>query len=353
MSKRTIISAEIRLLNRVKSKKIWTIVAMIMIFGIFTASAVLFNIYSIGAGWKGDGNSELAATNSDVSSESDLDNENPDNEENNIASKTDADEPDDKLSSESGTEENSSNESTEVSTEDNTEENTNFQVPETSLPDVETIEGNDWYNSDLYKSRDVHEVGDSYFDSTIFIGDSRTEGLTLYGGQNNLKSFSYKGLSVDKINTEKCINIDGVRYTVAEAIEKTNYDNYYIQFGINELGWIYVDKFAEDISTLIDVIYEHNPDANVYVSNILPVTKTVSDTDSVFNIENVKKFNDSLYNMCVERGDVIYLDVASSVSDSEGYLPEEASADGKHCNADYCKRIIKYIRLHTYERVTG
>ena len=54
--------------------------------------------------------------------------------------------------------------------------------------------------------------------------------------------------------------------------------------------------------------------------------------------------------MCQDRKDVIYLDIASAVMDEEGYLPEEASTDGIHCNADYCKRIIQYIRNNTYTK---
>ncbi len=228
-------------------------------------------------------------------------------------------------------------------------ESTEFEVPDTVLPDVEDVTGNDWFDTAVYET--IPPVTDSYFDDTIFIGDSRTEGMELYGGQKNMNTFSYKGLSIDKISTERCIPVDGVNCTVEEAIAKTDYKNYYIQFGINELGWVYVDKFSDGVSHLIDIILEHNPEAVIYVSSVVSVTKSTSDTDSVFNIKNVEKFNTALYDMCKARGDVVYLDLSASVADENGYLPEEASTDGKHCNADYCRRMIKYIRMHAVQRI--
>ena len=220
----------------------------------------------------------------------------------------------------------------------------------TSLKPLKDIKYDDSY--DMFRfERDYTLADDSYFDKTVFIGDSRTEGLSMYGGQSNMNAFAYKGLTIDHIDDEKVINVDGNSLTVVEAINATNYDNYYIQFGINEIGWAYVDIFTEDISELIDVIYKHNPDATVYVSNVAPVTKSISDGDKViFNIDNIKKFNKALRDMCHDRGDVIYLDIAASISNDEGYMPEGHSADGKHYNADLAERMVRYIKTHRYKK---
>lgn len=315
-----------------KQDKKKAIVIMMAMIVVLTASLLLFFVCDMGAGvhprYTEDNLPKL--NNEEVSNKPD-------------ATSGDA------VSEQPPAEENTGTEYSEEDTSQPQEDSTDFEVPETSLPDVSLVEGNDWFDKEKFEP--VGPVADSYFDKTVFIGDSRTEGLALYGGQKNMNTFSYKGLSVDKVTTEKCIPLDGENYTVEEAIERTDYQNYYIQFGINELGWIYVSKFADDVSSLIDVIFRHNPDAVVYVSSIVPVTKELSDQDDVFNLTNVQKFNDSLYEMCQERGDVIYLDVGASVSDEAGYLPKEATTDGRHCNVDYCKRMIKYIRTHAVQKV--
>ena len=53
--------------------------------------------------------------------------------------------------------------------------------------------------------------------------------------------------------------------------------------------------------------------------------------------------------MCGSYDQVIYLDVAHSVS-VDGVLPEDAGIDGKHCNKKYCLKMMDYIRKNVYVR---
>lgn len=226
-----------------------------------------------------------------------------------------------------------------------------FEVPETSLLPVEDIQGNNWCDESYYK-KTQNMVDIRYFSKAVFVGDSRTEGLVLYSGLPNINGFCYKGLTVNKLTSSADIYVDGYGsgYTCYDAISLVPYDSYYCSFGINELGWVNIDVFIDYFNDLLDHIKSVNPDAVVYVQNILPISKSESDSTSIFTQERINLFNEELLTMCQERKDVIYLDVASAVTDSEGYLPEEASSDGIHCNADYCKRIIQYIRCNTYTK---
>lgn len=227
-----------------------------------------------------------------------------------------------------------------------------FIVPETTLPAVEEVEGNNWYNEELYQLVSEEPVDLNHFNNAVFIGDSRSEGLILYSGLPNLNGFCYKGLSVDKLESEANIFITGYEgeYTCYDAISMVPYSSYYCMFGINELGWNSIDVFVEDFSAMIDHIKSVNPEAIIYVESILPVSKIKSEESDIYNQERINEFNAKILEMCQTRGDVIYLDVSSAVIGEDGYLPEEASPDGVHCNADYCKRIIQYIRCNVYEK---
>lgn len=226
-----------------------------------------------------------------------------------------------------------------------------FEVPETSLPPVEEIQGNNWFDESYYK-KSKNMVDIRYFSKVVFVGDSRTEGLVLYSGLPNINGFCYKGLTVNKLTSSANIYVEGYGngYTCYDAISLVPYDSYYCSFGINELGWVNIDVFIDYFNDLLDHIKSVNPDAVVYVQNILPISKSESDSTSIFTQERINLFNEEILAMCQERKDVIYLDVASAVTDAEGYLPEEAASDGIHCNADYCKRIIQYIRCNTYTK---
>lgn len=225
-----------------------------------------------------------------------------------------------------------------------------FVIPETSLPPVEEIKGNDWCASMYEKVDKMMPL--SYFDNTVLIGDSRTEGLVLYSGLNNINGFCYKGLNVSSLDSDSCITMPGYggKYTCYQAISMTSYDNYYCMFGINELGWYSLDVFIEDFSALIDYIKLANPNATIYVEGVIPVCRSKEAEGGVFTKDRVEEFNALILQMCKERNDVIFLDVGAAVRDEEGYLPEEGSPDGIHCNADYCKRVLQYIRCNTYSR---
>lgn len=233
-----------------------------------------------------------------------------------------------------------------------TYEGMDYDVPETVLGPVEDVNPSNWYDESLYEKNE-ELVNLSYFNKVCFIGDSRTEGLVLYAGIPNINGFYYKGLSVDKLSTDKVISIPGMGsgYTCYEAVMATDFDAYYLMFGVNELGWVYVDKFTEKMSEFIDYIKTVNPDAVIYVQSILPVSLSSSQKSDVYNQDRVNMYNEELLKMCQERGDVIYLDSAAAVMDEDGYLPEEASTDGIHCDINYVKRLIQFYRYNTFKKI--
>lgn len=236
---------------------------------------------------------------------------------------------------------------TEATTEEPTEENTSdyLQYVETDHPDL-SKKGDDWYNKDVYVP--VNASDDAFFDTALLIGDSRTEGLVLYTGLSNLDAFCSKGLNIEKVMTDPVVELeDGSMVTVLDALNYKHYDNIYISFGLNELGWAYDFLFIEAYQTFIDAVKEVEPDATIYVENILPVSKALSEEDEIYNNPKIESYNMLLKEMCQGYEDVIYLDVASSVAVG-GVLPADASTDGRHCNRDYCEKWLNYIRQNVY-----
>lgn len=193
-------------------------------------------------------------------------------------------------------------------------------------------------------------VDESYFDDALFIGDSRTQGFILYSGLANTTAYAGKGLAVNKISTDAVVTENGQDYTVSQALENHpgEFKKVYLMFGVNELGWSYPEKFKESYQQVVEEVKTTQPDATIYVQSILPVSKEKSNSSDVYNMERVNLFNGLLQEMAEEEG-VIYLDVASSVTDSEGYLPEDASTDGVHLNKAYCQIWLQYLEEHTAE----
>lgn len=192
------------------------------------------------------------------------------------------------------------------------------------------------------------KVDSTWFDGTVFIGDSRTEGLILNTGLNNAIEYTHKGLMVDTVFTKPAVNIDGTKVTVMDALKMTQFDKVYIMLGINETGWPYKDVFINKYGKVIDAVKEINPGAQIYVQQILPVSKEVSGTHSYIKNEKIAEYNELLQEMAEEK-QVYFVAAAEAVAGEDGTLPDDAATDGIHLKKEYCVKWLDYLETHTVQ----
>lgn len=189
-------------------------------------------------------------------------------------------------------------------------------------------------------------VSDKYFDDALFIGDSRVEGLQLYGNIKNATYYTAKGLTVTELLTKPFVKTPDGKKTLEAMLTAHKFGKIYIKLGVNELGWPYPEKFAEAYGKLLDKVIELEPDALIYVQSILPVTAKKAADGNVYTNKKVDLFNERINELCRERG-LVYLNVREAVMDENGALPEDAAADGIHLNKKYCALWCDYLRTHT------
>lgn len=215
---------------------------------------------------------------------------------------------------------------------------------------IEVVHGDNQYDATVYVGYEG-VVDSSYFSDALFIGDSRTEGFFLYTGLTGVDAYYSKGLNVESIFEDKIVKNGKKKQTVIEALQEKQYAKIYIMFGVNELGWAFDYLFEEKYAELVDAITESQPQAVVYVQNILPISAARSEQDEIYNNDKVNRFNELIKDMCASRPQVIYLDVASSMRDETGALPVGASQDGVHCTKEYCIVWLNYLKSNTFERL--
>lgn len=189
-------------------------------------------------------------------------------------------------------------------------------------------------------------VDSSYFDDAVFIGDSRTEGMITANGLYNAKAFTHKGLTVDTAFKDLVVCIDEQYYTVVDALSHTDFNKVYIMLGINETGWVYSSKFIEGYGKIIDAVREANPDAVIYIQEILPVSNSVSTTHDYIKNSKIDEYNELLQQLAEEK-QVYFIDTAKAVAASDGSLPEDAAVDGIHMKNSYCQKWLDYLMTHT------
>ncbi len=128
--------------------------------------------------------------------------------------------------------------------------------------------------------------------NVAFIGDSRTQAFLMYAGLKDVVDYTNVGLMVDTAISKKFItNKHGEKITILEDLKTKNIDTIYIMLGINELGWVYNSIFIEKYEELIDSIKEIKLNCEIIIQSIIPVTKTKSDNDDIYNNQKINEYN--------------------------------------------------------------
>ena len=226
------------------------------------------------------------------------------------------------------------------------EENSNQSIQDNNKGQESNVNTSSQNTKETNKinQENTETVNTSKFDSTVaFIGDSRTQGLIMYNGLKNVQDYSYIGLMVDTAVTKKFVKTkNGNKITILEDMKSKDIKKVYIMLGVNELGWSYPQVFKVKYEGLIDEIRKVKPDCQIFLQSIIPVTKSKSNSDSIYNNTNITKFNEYIKEVAKEKN-VKYLDVKSALIDREGNLPENASTDGIHVGKKYCQKWLKYL----------
>ena len=211
---------------------------------------------------------------------------------------------------------------------------------ENILSNENTVVSNEVEEESTNNTNENREFGNN----VAFIGDSRTQAFSMYAGLKDVQDYTNIGLMVDTALTKKFItNDNGEKITILEDLATKNIDTIYIMLGINELGWIYNDIFIKDYENLIDKILEVKPNCEIIVQSIIPVTKTKSEGDNIYNNDKITEYNNLIKDMANRKG-IKYIDLCTVLADKSGNLPKEASTDGIHLNKEYCQKWLKYLK---------
>lgn len=180
------------------------------------------------------------------------------------------------------------------------------------------------------------------FDNSAIVGSSTTQGLYMYGTFPEPDYYYHTSLTLDGLYDTV---MDGADKPIIEALGDKQYDQIFLSFGLNELGWN-VNGFLDHYAQVIDSIREKQPQAVIYIESILPVGPMTSARNR-FNVnqQTINEFNDALAQFAMTHG-VYYIDVSTGLKDVHGFLPDEISQDGIHLNPDGCARWTALIKAN-------
>lgn len=194
---------------------------------------------------------------------------------------------------------------------------------------------------------------DSFFDTAVFLGDSRTEGLKLFSGLKHGDFYWARGMTVFKaVDGEyRPFEAGGEKHSLLSALALKSYESVYIMIGVNELGFP-ASSYEGGLGALIDRVVELQPDAVVYLQVMPPLNDAMCRKNKLadyINNANLSKFNEAILRVAAEKK-VALLNTYEAYAGEDGQLPAELANDGCHFKYGAYKRWADYLRCHAIDR---
>jgi hypothetical protein len=238
------------------------------------------------------------------------------------------------------------------------------------------------------------EVGDDYFNDALFIGDSRVEGIKLYGGLKKATFYSKEGISLNKILDEKFVKIkvkEKVKVkeketeakkskkskkskkkkseeetTVAQteqaseeyviktrtknvnikkALKQKSFKKIYIMIGINEVGYRTKKEYKNNYKEVIDELRKLQPDAKIFIMGMMKVTNKYQKKHPSFKNKTIDAFNEAVKELA-DYQTIFYIDMNENILDKNNGVKEKYTWDGVHLKAEYYSVWIDTLKKH-------
>ena len=182
----------------------------------------------------------------------------------------------------------------------------------------------------------------SFFDDSLFIGDSITTGLYLYGYLDPSLVYAKVGLAP---STALDSEIDGE--TIDSKIKSDNPKKIYIMLGTNSVGYADGNYLADCMGELVQHISKVSK-AKVYVLSIPPITYYAeADYDNALTTSAINEYNGALEKV-ISGTKAEFLDLHSVLTAPGGYYYEEYhEMDGIHFMGSTYQVMLSFLEKHS------
>ena len=229
------------------------------------------------------------------------------------------------------------------------------QIGVTKFEFYEPLEIDSYYYSDAGKIALTTEYpytkeNIGYFNDAVFLGDSRTLGISDYAGLDEADFYCDSGMTIFKL-----LEPDGVTYqktgskeNLTSVLQQKKYGKIYIMLGMNELGYGNTEMYLEQYRKVVNQIRGWQPEAIIYIMANLHVSKEKNNMETEFNNININDKN-AASALLANGTDIFYLDANPLFTDSEGFLNAELSFDGVHLYAKNYDVWREFLLEHAVE----
>lgn len=203
---------------------------------------------------------------------------------------------------------------------------------------------------------DTKDAGESYIESTLFLGDSNTARFLAVINSDTKKTFSSKsntigvvGMGIDAIASFPCMDFSTGRYSMPQSVAILQPERVIITMGTNNLYGSSTEtkSFIERYQKGIQAIEKAYPSVDIIVNAIPPVSKNTTYTN--VKMVQIDAYNKAIAKMCQDN-DWKFLDSSEALKDEKtGYAKDGYMiSDGLHLSEKGLRALFEYIRTHSY-----
>lgn len=219
-------------------------------------------------------------------------------------------------------------------------------VPGTDVSGAETTVSGEEATENTEKT--FTTVDDSYFSDALFIGNSRTVGLSLYGSMPSDTTFyATVGMNIyDLLNsTAQVPPEEGPEQSFESLLSSRQFGKIYIMLGINDLATGTSESFAEYYKEIVDHIHTVQPNAIIYIQSIINISAERDAQGDAIQNSNINEKN-ALLSQLANNDYIYYLNVNEVLIDSNGFLNADYTSDGIHLGGGSLSLWEDYLYSH-------
>ena len=131
------------------------------------------------------------------------------------------------------------------------------------------------------------KVEEDYFDTALFIGDSRTVGLALYGRLGQADYFADVGMSVFNLFDKSVSDDHFAKQDLRSLLGAKQYETIYLMLGINEVGYPH-SSIEKKLDEIIAEVQSLQPNALIVLQANLMVTEKKEAAAPILNKDSIQ-----------------------------------------------------------------
>ena len=185
---------------------------------------------------------------------------------------------------------------------------------------------------------------EDYFSDAVFIGDSRTVGISEFAGIKNATFLCKTSLSIYDFDKPK-ITYENKKTSIKDVLSTHQFGKIYLMVGINECGTGTAQSFYERYRSVVMDIRQLQPDALIFIESNLLVTKEKSDHEKSITNENIEERNKLIATLANQK-DIVYIDINESSLCKDGALVSDYTWDQVHIKAQYYSVWKEFLLNH-------